>query len=201
MTGIAKDRQFALMRAAAIDKLKRYSTAQICEKSGARYDAGMIRFESMGETVGFSTPDLEISTEAEMWHHLTLLQYLDTADGTPLTDGWIALTQMSGGLSRGGSFDQQIEAMFQSLNDVSSDRFAKACAALGGIILPSKADVTAQIFYAPRFPVRINFWEADDEYPASVKMLVNEKAEHYLTLEAAGTACTIVAERIKQLLT
>ena len=42
----------------------------------------------------------------------------------------------------------------------------------------------------PFFPVTVHFWCGDEEFPASGKALVDAAAEHYLTLEAAGGACS-----------
>ncbi len=136
-----------------------------------------------------------------MWRHLTLLQYLDTADGTPLAGTEIALSQMRGGLSRGWGFDKDLSLMFsREFHDASAEDVARACRALGGRIVPGKADVNAVIHYAPRFPVTVHFWCGDEEFPASGKVLVNAAAEHYLTLEAAGGACSSVVQAIIRVL-
>ena len=107
-----------------------------------------------------------------MWHHLTLLQYMAMADGSSLTGKWIDLSQMRGGLSRGISFNKDITSIFEkNFVDVSVDAFQKACQELGGVIMEGRADIT-------------------------VKVLVDENAEHYLTIEAAGSACIIVVNGI-----
>ena len=132
-----------------------------------------------------------------MWRHLTLLQYLDTADGTPLTGTEIALSEMRGGLSRGLGFDKDIALMFsRDFRGAAAEDVGRACAALGGRIVPGKADVTAVIPYAPRFPVTLRFWCGDEEFPPSGKALVDAAAEHYLTLEAAGGACSSVVQAL-----
>lgn len=41
-------------------------------------------------------------------------------------------------------------------------------------------------------------WEADDEFPASGKVLVDAMAEHYLEMEAAGGACSAVIQEIRK---
>ena len=84
----------------------------------------------------------------------------------------------------------------RGLRDATADDIARACEALGGAIISGKADVTAVIPYAPRFPVTVNFWCGDEEFPVSGKTLVDAAAEHYLTLEAAGGACSSVVQAI-----
>lgn len=190
-----QQRQLTAMLEPARKKLQKYSVEELCEKAGITFDDQTREYlvPSMGMQIRVHYPDFIISQTLDMWHHLTILQYMDTADGTALTDKWISLADMRGGLSRGFGFNKDIETMFRrKFGSVSAERFAQACGNLGGRIQKGKADVSAVIPYAPRFPVTVNFWVADDEFPASGKVLVNERAEHYLTIEAAGGACSAV---------
>ena len=57
----------------------------------------------------------------------------------------------------------------RDLRNASAEGFARACEALGGRVVPGKADVSAVIPYAPRFPVTVHFWCGDEEFPASGK--------------------------------
>ncbi len=194
-----KHRQMALMLAPAQEKLIGRDLAALCKNAEVTVDseANELLLPSMGELVRVRLPDFVIAQKLDMWRHLTLLQYLDTADGTPLTGRQIALSEMRGGLSRGHGFDKDIALMFsRDLRDASAEDFARACVSLGGRIIPGKADVSAVIPYAPRFPVTVNFWCGDEEFPASGKALVDAAAEHYLTLEAAGGACSSVVQAI-----
>jgi len=195
----AKNRQMALMLAPAQERLIERDIAELCENAAIILDsaANELLLPSMGEVIHIRLPDFVITQELDMWRHLTLLQYLDTADGTPLTGREIALSEMRGGLSRGLGFDKDISLMFsRDLRGASAEDFARTCEVLGGSIVPGKADVIAVIPYAPRFPVTIHFWCGDEEFPAAGKTLVDAAAEHYLTLEAAGGACSSVVQAI-----
>ena len=194
-----KHRQMALMLAPAREKLIGRDIAELCKNAAVSIDSETqeLLLPSMGEVVRVQLSDFVITQELDMWRHLTLLQYLDTADGTPLAGREIALSEMRGGLSRGQGFEKDISLMFsRDLLDASAEDFARACEALGGRIITGKADVSAVIPYAPRFPVTVLFWCGDDEFPASGKTLVDAAAEHYLTLEAAGGACSSVVQAI-----
>ncbi len=194
-----KHRQMALMLAPAREKLIGRDIAELCKNAAVSIDSETqeLLLPSMGEVVRVQLSDFVITQELDMWRHLTLLQYLDTADGTPLAGKEIALSEMRGGLSRGQGFEKDISLMFsRDLLDASAEDFARACEALGGRIITGKADVSAVIPYAPRFPVTVLFWCGDDEFPASGKTLVDAAAEHYLTLEAAGGACSSVVQAI-----
>ena len=194
-----KNRQLELMLTPAREKLAGRTVTDICEKAGVVFDEDTddLLVPSLGEIIRVRLPDYVILQELDMWRHLTLLQYLDTADGTPLSGTEIGLGDMRGGLSRGLGFDRDIEMMFaREFRKATADDVAVACRALGGRIVPGNADVTAVIDYAPRFPVTVRFWCGDEEFPPSGKTLVDASAEHYLTLEAAGGACSSTVQAI-----
>lgn len=197
-----KNRQLQAMLEPVRDRLKKYSPEVLCRKAMVSFDENSQCFclPSMGQEIIIHYPDFLVQQELEMWHYLTLLQYLDTADGIPLSGKWIGLQQMPGGLSRGRGFDKDIETMFERyFSGIKADEFLEKCLQLGGRKIEGKADVTAVIPYAPMFPVMVSFWESDDEFAASGKVLVDGNAEHYLTIEAAGGACSAVIQEIRTL--
>ncbi len=195
----ARHRQLELMLIPARERLLGRDIDALCDRAAVALDrdTGELLLPSLGEVIRVRLPDFVITQELDMWRHLTLLQYLDTADGTPLTGTEIALSEMRGGLSRGLGFDKDIALMFsRDFRGAAAEDVGRACAALGGRIVPGKADVTAVIPYAPRFPVTLRFWCGDEEFPPSGKALVDAAAEHYLTLEAAGGACSSVVQAL-----
>lgn len=195
-----KGRQMQLMLTSIRERLRKHAPGDIAAKAGIVFDPAekVFRMESLGEEIVISCPGYEIRQSLEMWHALTLLQYMETADGTLLSGRLISLTEMEGGLSRGYGFNKDIETMFHRyFPQTDPDSFRKACESLGGEIINGKGDVTAVIRYAPRFPVTVNIWCADDEFPASGKTLIDSNAGHYLTIEAAGGACATVVQAIR----
>ena len=195
----ARHRQLELMLIPARERLLGRDIDALCDRAAVALDrdTGELLLPSLGEVIRVRLPDFVITQELDMWRHLTLLQYLDTADGTPLTGTEIALSEMRGGLSRGLGFDKDIALMFsRDFRGAAAEDVGRACAALGGRVVPGKADVTAVIPYAPRFPVTLRFWCGDEEFPPSGKALVDAAAEHYLTLEAAGGACSSVVQAL-----
>lgn len=187
----------------AQERLKELSVQELVEKGKIEFDQESSDFlvKTMGRTVRVHFPDFTIEEKLDMWHCLTLLQYMYTATGIELSGEMQGLTQMRGGLARGAGFDKDISVMFaRYFSKVSAADFRSACEKLGGTIVDGKADVTAVISYAPMFPVMLNFWEADDEFPASGKVLVDKNAECYLELEAAGGACAAVVQAIAGIL-
>ena len=107
---------------------------------------------------------------------------------------------MPGGVTRGRGFDKDIETMFDRyFSNITAAEFLARCLLLGGKELRGRADVEVVIPYAPMFPILVRFWESDDEFAASGKLLVDRSAEHYLSIDSAGGACSAVIEAIRKL--
>ena len=93
-----KNRQLELMLAPARQKLMGRKIPDICEKAGVVYDEDTddLLVPSLGEVIRVRLPEWIVLQDVDMWRHLTLLQYLDTADGTPLSGTQIGLSDMRG---------------------------------------------------------------------------------------------------------
>lgn len=199
-----ENQQFQAMLVPAQERLKKYTIEQLCEKGHISFDYETQEFVlmSMQEEIRIAYPSFEIKNKLDMWYHLTILQYMDTATGAALATRWIALTQMQGGISRGMGYEKELTALFEKhFANVSAESFLKAAKMLNGVKAEGgRADASVVIPYLPMFPICINFWEADEEFPAAGKVLVDANAQQYLTLEAAGAACGMVVQQLISLI-
>ena len=195
-----QNRQFQLMLEPARERLKKYTIEELCEKGNIQFCKEKSEFvvSSIGQEIKVHYPDFVIKQEVEMWHHLTLLQYMAMADGSSLTGKWIDLSQMRGGLSRGISFNKDITSIFEkNFVDVSVDAFQKACQELGGVIMEGRADITVKIPYASMFPIQINYWEGDDEFPPNAQVLYSDNFAEGFAAEDRVVAGDILISTIK----
>ena len=194
----SRGKQYDLMLSGAVERLADERPADIAARAGIAWDEARraLRLETFGKAVGLAWPAWEATPELGMWHHLSVLQYLSGADGTLPTGAWIALSEMGqGGSVRGASFDRAIDDMIaRTLSDLSPEPFKARCLALGARFVDGVADVCADFDFMPRYPFRLNFWAADDEFPASGKVLVDAGVCHCLGVEAAGTMAQYLVE-------
>ena len=171
-------RQFESMLAVARARLARHAPEDIAEKAGVRYADGAFQVPTLGQT---------------------LLHLLDLADGTPLTGRTITLSQYKDGLVRGSGLDRNAELIVRrDLGVLPPEELTQRCKALGAELLPSNADFCARFDFAPRYPVWLKIWFADEEFPASGRLLLDESAPHYLTIEDAVTAASLILDRLTQ---
>lgn len=189
---------FTQMNQVALNWLSGRDPLQIASNAGVSYDVQTqsFSFSSMGIDLTVSYPDYEITPHVSPWHRLLILHYLHLADGHPLTGKEITFSQMRSGLVRGGGIDHKFEMVISRMQDLTEEKIANICNAMGGEKIPSNADIAFRIPFLPRFPVILKIWFADEEFPTSGRLLLDASADHYLTIEDAVTAAEILIEKI-----
>ena len=192
-----ENRQFELMLEAVRSRLLRHVPEEISEKAGVRYENGVFWVRTLGRRVEIQWPAGKITPPVSTWHTLTLLHYLDLADGTPLTGRTITFSQYKDGLVRGGGLDRNTELIVRrDLGVLPREELARRCETLGAELLLSNADFCARFDFAPRYPVWLKVWFADEEFPASGRLLVDESAPSYLTIEDAVTVGALILDEL-----
>ena len=79
-----ENRQFEAMLSVAQERLAQHAPEDIAGKAGAQYADGSFSLKTLGQTVTVRLSDCTIQPPLSKWHVLTLLHYLDLADGAPL---------------------------------------------------------------------------------------------------------------------
>ena len=79
-----ENRAFHEMLQAAVKRLQNRSGEDIAAKSGAVFHSSrnVLEVLSFYETIEIQLPEFRINSDMDEWHYLTLLHYLDMADGT-----------------------------------------------------------------------------------------------------------------------
>lgn len=171
---------------AAIQMLDGKDPAEIAVKSGIFFDGEAYLIESLGRTFRLSYPEYLFDEQLSEWHRLIIMHYLNLADGFPLTGEAITLSDMPDGVIRGTKFDRTAaDAICKFLLGKSEDKVKLILEKMGAEFLPGKADMNVKLPFLPRFPLYLNIWFADDEFPPSARLLVDRSAGHYLTVEDA----------------
>ena len=186
------NRAFGEMRRVARGWLANRDPRDIARRTGFTFDPerSVFTLVTLGREARLRWPDCEVEGELGEWHELLLLHYMRLADGTALPRGeWIAFAELRDGMVRGGGFDRDsAQRLSGLLGERAPEAVARACRALGGEALETNADYSAVFPLFARVPVLLKLWFADDEFPASAKLLLNRAADHYLTVEDAVTA-------------
>ena len=199
--GRGEDRAFQEMRRAALLRLEGRPCRELAERTRLALDGEgrCFSLSSLGREIRISTPGYEITPEVGRWHHLLILHYLDMADGTELTGELMRFGDLPGGLARGGGFDRESEGILsRRFGAASPERLRAACRALGARVTASNADLCAVFPLFPLYPITLKLWYADEELPGSGRLLLDRSAAHFLSLEDAVTAGTILLEELER---
>lgn len=193
----SENRQFSSMLRTARERLSGREPEIIARNSGAVFANGEFRLASLGQTVRISYPNLEVSPELSQWHLLPLLHYLDLADGTPASFRQMPFSRCRDGMIRGGGFDRAAENAIRSrIGTIEEALLVRRCLALGAERVASNADLCMCFPFAPHCPLWLKMWFADEEFPASGRMFIDENADRCLTVEDAVTIGSLILDFI-----
>ena len=100
------------------------------------------------------------------------------------------------GVQNAGAFTRKYAALF----DGRVEELKAACAELGGTLEKSVAgaDVTCKIPVTPFFPVLLQFWEGDDEFPPKLMLLWDRNSMRFLHFETTFYLQGDLAQRLKE---
>ncbi len=188
------------MLAAARERLRGRDISVAAARAGLEYDpeSGTIDFVSFGERGRLYLPDWRVEGDFTVWQHIAVLQILEAPDMPPIGE-WVSIRELEpGAASRGESFDRKINAFAANrLGKYPEETIRRACLRLGGELTKYRsADLSAVFHFLPTYPYLFNLWLADEEFPASGKVLIDAAAGRSLGLEAAGTMAELLADKL-----
>ncbi len=190
-----ENRAFQEMFQAAKTMLAGKNPEDIAMKAGVTFDGAAFHIPSMGNVLTFSYPDYLCTEPMHDWHYLTILHYLNLADGSPVTGQPIAMADMPAGLVRGTKYDRTVaQALTVFLKGKTEEQVREILSDMRAEFLTGRADLNAKLPFLPRFPLYLNIWFEDEEFPPSARLLVDRCAEHYLTIEDAVSLGDVILD-------
>ena len=128
------------------------------------------------------------------WLYITLCY---SKDGCHLANEFVNInslsTIMAGNLSQNSGFFKNTADFFNG----KTVELRNACISLSGKEL-EKGDVAFKLNLFPFLPIIIRFWEADDEFPASLQILADRNTLDYMHYETLMFALTHLFSRLKE---
>ena len=142
---------------------------------------------------------LECRSFSTMMTIYDLLCYHQGPTPPVLTGQWCTVGNfVVTGVTNTGTFTKKYAAFF----DEHFEALRSACEKLGGTQLPrmAGADLTCRIPVTPFFPVLLQFWTGDEEFPPKLLLLWDRNADRFLHFETTFYLQGDLLERLHQLI-
>ncbi len=136
---------------------------------------------SDGRIVPPEGASLSLYDEMNIYTHLWYVK-----DEARLTGQWVPFEQLQNASVFGPAFRQGNLQPFAATFTGHLDKLRTALESLGGTPL-SIGDVGYQLDIFPSIPMRVIFWEGDDEFPAQVNLLFDRSATDFIHVESIVT--------------
>ena len=184
-----------------------YDQAAMIHKYSLEYDSDWLyitfvnhiyRINRKTGNVQWSDHNFETVYESDYNETMTIYDVLCySKDGCHLANEFVNInclsTIMTGNLSQNSGFFKNIADFFNG----KTIELRNACVVLSGKEL-GKGDVAFELKLFPFLPIIIRFWEADDEFPASIQILTDRNTLDYMHYETLMFALTHLFSRLKE---
>jgi len=190
---------------ALIDKLSDKDLVALSEERNFNIlpNKKKVTFKSLGEEITLDLESLSVDRDLPLFHYSLILQYLLSEDIGTIDNTWISISDTEpGDVARGANFDRQVRDIIASgFTGKTGKDIKTALLSLDASLQPKeKADISAIVYLFPKYPLLINLWLSDEEFPASGKVLINGGTRNALSLEATGTVAEMTAEKLASII-
>ncbi|HOJ43009.1 MAG TPA: DUF3786 domain-containing protein, partial [Syntrophorhabdaceae bacterium] len=122
------------------------------------------------------------STVVNLVTKVIILHYINHASGRTLSMNQISYEDIPGCKHYLPVFEKRVTKPLANAFGFNRDAFLEAGESLSGH-KEAYGDASFTLYALPRVPITFILWEADEEFPASVKVLFDDTIDGYLPLE------------------
>lgn len=186
----------------------RYDQQRMISKYGLDHDDDYLYVDFTGHTyrigrntgiVEWSDDDFHTVQEGDFNESMILYDILCYAkDDCSLAGTYCMVNSLKGVVHSSGLGDSFYQKQAQKYGG-HTDELKKACSVLGERI-PMNGDVAAKLYPFSFLPVILQFWEADDEFPANLKFMFDENVLQYMHYETLYYLMGHLVNRINELM-
>ena len=199
---------YEIMRDNAAAAFLRYDQAAMIRKFSLSHDSAYLyltfvdrphRVDRATGAVTWSEDGFQTAHPADYNAAMTIYDLL--CDSKPLcclSHRWVNVASLSA--IQGGNLSKSSDLFLISAANFTGQAaaLARACRALHGTPL-EKGDVAYQLWLFPFLPVILRFWDADEDFPASLQVLLDQNTLDFIHYETLMFALSHLMQRLRQL--
>ena len=199
---------YEIMRNQMRGEFVKYNQQKMIEKFSLRNDEGSIYIDFMRREyrihrktgmVEWSEDRFSTSTEADYNESMTIYDILCySKDDCSLSGNYCPVNMLKGTVKSSGVGSN----MFQKAADGFSGKRKEleTVCDIFGEKLELKGDVAAKLYPFTFLPVIIQYWEADEEFPANLKFMFDENILDYMHFETIFFMMGHIVKRIQEMM-
>lgn len=100
-------------------------------------------------------------------------------------------------ITRSGNAPDPLSDSFSKEFSGKCEELKKAAESMGAVFV-GKGDVAFEVRPFPGVPLRLEFWDADEDFPAQVQIFVNENITDFIHYETIGCLISDLFEKLSQ---
>lgn len=183
------------------ENLCKLTPQTIAERSLCKYLNGCFTIESFGEIIEISYPEGQIISQGSNSpysdNRLLLLNYLSYSKNIPFSDQWVSYRDLPYGNVFYPSIKRNvIDTLGNFFSSCNKEVLSRSLTEAGFTLLPSKADITAKGFFAPRVPILLHFWEGEEGIPSACQILFDTTVSEQMHMEDISALCGIIKTQV-----
>ena len=136
------------------------------------------------------TDELYFNETMSIYHLLYYTKDFPRRDGP-----WVSNDSLDGSGSRQPMPDPLLVPFARKFSG-NLDRLRDACRSFGGVPL-TQGDLSYEFQAFPQIPVRLVFWDADEDFPAQAQALVRQTVTDYVHFETTGCILSDLLEGLE----
>lgn len=185
-----------------IPKLERADYRHAMLHLGVRDAGENVALESLGRTCLAGPGGVEAADgkPLDFTVRICLAYYLIHGGQSDLTGDWVAYRDFKDGAFFHAAFAQIVEDKIARDFSGRMPELEKAAALLGGEVLEAGlgGDLCYRFPMLPRTPLALIFYDSDDEFPSSARVLFDASAPEFLDMECLAVLGLILADQLAQ---
>lgn len=202
---MSRPNNYTIMEANARLLFLTYDQSAILSKTPATADETHIFLPVLGMTCRIHRATGEVSflaegtlTPAAPHDSLTVYDYLCDAKPDRRLSGQWRSTASFGGMVH-SNLTETSATPLEAAIDARPEAFRRACQALEGTPFPA-CDIGFTLPFFPDFPVTLQFWHSDEEFPPRLRFLWDANALQFLRYETLFYALGLLRARLEKLM-
>lgn len=185
--------------------LKQIPAIALAERTGSTYQAsdperGEFRLLLVDSPLRITYPEFQVcdaqNHELPSFHHAMVMYYFDSPEAVAVTGKWISFADLPDGRVYDSAFQGNTGNLLVKTFGLDLESLRKACENLKGVALSGYGEAAYVIRALPRIPVLVNYWQGDEDFPSTCKLLFDETVSHYLPTEACAILGNMVARKV-----